>query len=109
MKQILIFTVLSILVACSAKLLNPTQADADRMQSQYPGYSLAELSEGKMLYEQHCGNCHKLHNPKSHNEAQWQEIVPEMAKKVNKNGPVLDATGEEKILRYVITMGSAGR
>lgn len=85
-----------------------TQADVDRVQTKFPGYSLVELNEGRTLFEKHCGNCHGLKRPDSQSEENWQKIVPRMAKKVNKKeGNVLDSRGEDLILKYVITMGPA--
>ena len=98
-----------LLTGCfSAKLLIPTQADVDRVYAKFPDYSLAELNNGKILFEQHCGNCHGLKNPSSRTEEQWKEIIPEMTVKVNKKEEnVLDEHDQELILRYVITMSNA--
>ncbi len=86
----------------------PLQTDADRVQDKFPGYTLAQLNEGKVLYENNCAMCHSLEKPSSESEDEWKKIVPEMVGKVNRrstNG--IDAAGEEKILRYLITMGPA--
>lgn len=113
-KQLLIAACTAILVACgtaksgSAKVESmPSQADVDRVQAKFPGYTLNDLHEGKKLFEANCALCHGLKKPDSRTEEQWKTIVPRMVKKANgKNGNALDASGEEKILRYVITMGS---
>jgi cytochrome c5 len=105
----------AILVACgtaknsgTAKVeALPTQADVDRVQTKFPGYTLDELNQGKQLFEANCNLCHKLKKPASEPESEWREIVPRMVKKVNnKEGHHIDEAGQEKILRYVITMGS---
>ncbi len=105
----------AILVACgtaknsgTAKVeALPTQADVDRVQTKFPGYTLDELYQGKQLFEANCNLCHKLKKPASEPESEWREIVPRMVKKVNnKEGHHIDEAGQEKILRYVITMGS---
>lgn len=86
----------------------PTQADVDRVQDKFPGYTLSQLNDGKLLYEMNCALCHDLMNPASEPENEWRRIVPDMVIKANrKNGNTLDAEGEELILRYVITMGPA--
>ena len=86
----------------------PTQADVDRVQEMFPGYTLDQINEGKFLYEVNCALCHDLMLPSSEPEDEWRTIVPDMVKKANKkNGNTLDAAGEEQILRYVITMGPA--
>lgn len=108
---------IAILVACGtakkstpeAEIL-PTQADVDRVQTKFPGYTLSELNEGKQLFEANCNLCHRLKKPASEPESEWRTIVPRMVKKVNnKKDHHIDAAGEEKILRYLITMGSVGK
>ncbi|MEZ4830039.1 MAG: cytochrome c [Bacteroidia bacterium] len=109
MKKTLFAASFIILTGCfSAKLITPVQADVERVQSKFPNYSLADLTQGKTLYEQHCGSCHGLKKPSSRTEEKWETIVPKMAVKANKKYPnSLDADSQEKILKYLITMGSA--
>lgn len=113
--SLLVVVGVAILVACgtaknsdSAKVeVLPTQGDVDRVQAKFPGYTLDELYQGKQLFEANCNLCHKLKKPASEPESEWREIVPRMVKKVNnKEGHHIDEAGQEKILRYVITMGS---
>ncbi len=116
-KQVLLVVACTaILVACGtaknsggAKVESmPSQADVERVKDKFPGYTLTDLNEGKKLFEANCALCHGLKKPASRTEEEWKTIVPRMVKKVNaKNGNTLDASGEEKILRYVVTMGSA--
>lgn len=114
-KSLLAAVGVAILVACGTAKNSgspkvealPTQGDVDRVQSKFPGYTLDELYQGKQLFEANCNLCHKLKKPASEPESEWKEIVPRMVKKVNsKEGHHIDEAGQEKILRYVITMGS---
>lgn len=114
-KSLLAAVGVAILVACGTAKNSgspkveamPTQGDVDRVQSKFPGYTLDELYQGKQLFEANCNLCHKLKKPASEPESEWREIVPRMVKKVNnKEGHHIDEAGQEKILRYVITMGS---
>jgi len=107
-KTIVILATLALASCFSAKLITPSQSDVDRVLSKYPDYSLADLNNGKSLFEKHCGICHGLKDPSSRTEIQWNSIVPKMTKKVNnKEGNVLDANAEKAILRYLITMSTA--
>lgn len=108
MRTFILLLSLATLAGCfSIHKLSTTQADVDRVAAKYPGYTLHELHHGQKMYATHCGNCHKHVNPKKFTESQWHEIVPDMAKKVNKKEQRLDVEGEEAILRFVVAMSSA--
>jgi len=93
-----------VFTACGTVLLIPDQTDVVRVSDKFPGYTLADLSEGKTLYEENCKKCHGLKDPKKFSEEQWNKIVPPMAKKAK-----IDAQQEESIRKYVITMSGADR
>lgn len=109
MKKISIISVLVILCSCSAKLITPTQSDVDKVSSTYPGYTLADLNQGKTIYEQNCKKCHGLKKPSSQSEADWNEVVPDMVAKANKKAKktVIDAKAQEQLLKYLLTMSTA--
>ncbi len=97
-----------ILAGCaSATLLTPTQSDVDRMSGMYPGYTLAELNEGKSIFEQNCQSCHGLKDPVSRTAEEWKEIVPVMVPKANKkNDNAITPEAQDKLLKYLITMST---
>ncbi|MBX9852227.1 MAG: cytochrome c [Cytophagaceae bacterium] len=104
MKKLLtIFSILFFVVACT-KVVMPvaTENDAKRASEKWPNTTLADLTQGKSLYEQHCAGCHKLYKPDSHNEAQWNKIVPPMANKAK-----IDSEKENLILKYLVTMSAS--
>ena len=111
MKGTLFFLALLSLTACSVTLVTPTQADVDRVSSKYPGYTLAELNDGKTLFQHTCNRCHKLKNPASRNETKWNKLVPKMINKLNsKEGKkVVDENQQELILKYIVTMNSVAK
>jgi cytochrome c5 len=97
----------ALIASCTmSKSATPSQANVDAVADKFPGYTLADLTKGKQLYEENCQTCHKLSDPKSETENEWNHIVPEMVQKTNyKAGKdVLDAEDEKLILRYLITM-----
>jgi cytochrome c len=101
---------LLMLAACSTvKLVQPTQTDVDRGVQKYSNLTLADLNQGKTIYEKECALCHGLKNPASKNEEKWKKIVPDMVQKVNKKkGKVaIDTKSEEILLQYLITMSTA--
>jgi hypothetical protein len=107
-------TILLFVAACKSSKsvttpLSETEADVARMSSKFEGYTLAQLKDGKMHYQQKCASCHGLKNPTSRNEAQWQSIVPEMTAKANRKAGkvVIDNKSQDLILKYLITMSTA--
>lgn len=108
MKKLFLLIAGSALIAsCTmSKSAAPSQANVDAVADKFPGYTLADLMKGKDLYESNCQTCHKLAKPNSESESAWNHIVPEMVQKTNRKAgkDVLDAEGENLILRYLITM-----
>jgi cytochrome c5 len=110
MRKIFFLSLLSVLTACATvKLIPPAQSDVDRVSSKYPGYSLTDLKSGQALFEQTCNRCHRLKNPTSRDEDQWNKIVPKMIQKLNKKegSVVIDNKQEQSILQYLVTMSGA--
>ena len=108
MRKITLFLPILIFTACAVKLALPLQADADRVSAKYPGYTLAQLSEGKSLFENKCSTCHGLKKPTKLDEAQWAHEVPDMARKAERKAGKVVITKDEQelILKYLVTMGS---
>ncbi len=106
-KSLKVLVVISVLLSCSASktvLLPVSQNEVDLVKSKYPDYTLNNLQEGKTLYEQKCSTCHGLKKVTSHDEEQWNEIVPWMTKKANKKKPQITTEQEDLILKYLVTM-----
>lgn len=103
----LVFCIL--LFACSAvKLATPTQTDVDRAQADFPGNTLADLNQGKSLYEKKCTVCHGLKDPKKYSREKLDKIVPGMSKKANKKQEgAVNASQQELILKYMVTMSKS--
>jgi cytochrome c len=105
-KNVIIFSVM-VLAACSPKVYKLSEDDATRGGIKFPGLTLAELNEGKALYETKCTTCHAAKRPGSKNEQEWRKIVPSMAEaSKNKGKGVITEAEQDNILKYVITMAS---
>ena len=109
MKKLTILTLILFAACVPVKLAIPTQADADRGAKQFNGFTLAELNQGKTLYEQNCAECHRLKYPRSKTEAEWTKIVPNMVRRANRDAgrEKIKPHDQELILHYVITMSTA--
>lgn len=46
-----------------------------------PTSSPEQIAQGKTIFENSCGRCHKLPDPTSHNSVQWVGIMNSMAPK----------------------------
>jgi len=102
MKKVISILWVAVFASCAAyKPIVPTQADADRAAQKIPGTTLADLTEGKSLFEQHCDKCHSLKRPFKHSEDEVGKVLPKMAHKAK-----LDSRQEELVRKYLLTMNS---
>lgn len=100
MKKIIILVCVTFLMACAAyKPIAPSQADAERATQKFPGTTLAELNEGKAIFEGNCNKCHSLKKPFKKTEEEVKNVLPKMAKKAK-----IDTKQEELVLKYLLTM-----
>jgi len=83
----------------------PTAADASRGSAHFPDVTLSELSQGRTLYVNRCGNCHVLKRPVELPPEQWQAEVSDMRAK---NGVKLSDAEAQAIVRYLTVAASAG-
>ncbi len=94
-----------VLAACAPKqFYAPNDLDIERGRTKFPNYTLAEMNRGKIVYSQNCGNCHAYKNPSKYSESEWNEIVPRMVKKANKNDMLINKEEAELLRKFVITM-----
>ena len=100
MKKFLIISSAILLVACAAyKPIAPAQADADRAAKISPGVTLADLNEGKVIFETKCHKCHSLKKPFKKTDDEIEAALPKMAKRAK-----LDDRQEKLVLDYLLTM-----
>jgi len=109
MKKSIVIASFLFLTACSAKLVAPTQADADRVEQRMPNTTLADLQEGKTLFETKCTQCHGLKKPASKTESEWQQIIPIMAKRAEKeHKQLITGHDQEQIMKYLTAYAKQG-
>ncbi len=88
-RQIVLLSVLAIfLLGCAVSLYIPTENDAIKQQT-----SLELLTQGRNLYQNKCGRCHKAFSTTKYTEQQWLPQVNRMQKRAK-------VTNEEKELIY---------
>ncbi len=87
MKKSLLLCTLSFVIfyACSVKKSTIDQIPAEDsttviVETVSPEIPL-ELQQGKKLYDNSCGKCHKLYEPKDYTAESWKPIVARMQKK----------------------------
>lgn len=83
----------------------PAEKTATNTPTPSPRIANPALAEGKSLYEQHCGACHKLKNPKDFTEEQLNKVVPNMVAKTNKKAgnEAISAEKQKAILTYLVS------
>ena len=59
--------------ACAAFVPEPDRADAGGSDA-----TLAELREGRHLYVEKCGGCHRLYDVDAFNDGEWKDHVQDM-------------------------------
>ncbi len=79
----------------------PSQTDAERASQKYPGTTLADLTEGKSIFEHSCKKCHSLGKPFNNSAETVEAVLPKMAKRAK-----LDTKQEALVLKYLLTMHS---
>jgi cytochrome c5 len=103
MKKIIILISVTFFVACAAyKPLAPSQTDAERATQKFPGTTLADLNQGKTIFEESCKKCHSLKKPFTKSEEEIRNVLPKMAKKAK-----IDSQQEDLVLKYLLTMNTA--
>ncbi|HET9959390.1 MAG TPA: hypothetical protein VFQ61_33095 [Polyangiaceae bacterium] len=86
------------LTGCASSLPPPTAAQVQAAQEREPAASLADLTRGRDLYVQKCGNCHALRDPAGMNREQWDHAIHEM--RTEQNVKLTEAEHQD-ILRYL--------
>lgn len=89
----------SLIVSCTVSLPVPTDEDALLAKSLVGETNLHELTEGRKLYGDRCGNCHRLYSPVAFSPARWEKEIYKM-----KDEAKLDEQEYGLITKYLLTM-----
>jgi cytochrome c5 len=84
--------------ACATSLPPPSEADATRAATQWPGTTVETLSRGRITYLDHCTSCHAAYRPDAQPAAVWRKIVEKMATRSK-----LDHQSTEDVVRYLVS------
>jgi len=90
-----------LLVACAGGLPAPSDGDAQRVVSRWPGVRTADLEQGRSLYAQRCARCHALYEPEAYPAAKWEGAVHEMRDRAG-----LSEGEERSIIQYLVSVSS---
>jgi mono/diheme cytochrome c family protein len=85
---------------CAAGLPPVTKLQAERASERWPGTSVAQLEQGRVLYQGRCGNCHQLFSPGHFPEQRWRVEIAEMRERAH-----LTTDQENLIFQYLATAG----
>jgi mono/diheme cytochrome c family protein len=91
------------LIGCAADLPHATEADAARVNGNFPGASVPQLEHGRALYVERCAGCHQLREPASETPLAWPRVVAEMR---NGHGVHLTQDEELRIVVYLVSVSS---
>jgi len=89
------------LSACAAFVPEPERADAGGSES-----VLAELRQGRVLYVEKCGGCHRLYDVDAYGDPEWREHVQDMVRE-----GMVKVTRQEQsaLVRYLTAVNSKPR
>ena len=90
-----VFLGLSIL-SCASAIPDPREADLLTLPNDLSGMTLEDLREGRRLYVENCGGCHRLRTPDERTPAQWTEAFVKMRKRVR-----LTTHEEDRLIAYL--------
>jgi hypothetical protein len=101
-KKALMLVSITLIAACSSyKPIVPAQSDADYAAQIIPGITLAELNQGKAIFEESCHKYHSLKKLFTKSEDEIKSALPKMAKRAR-----IYSKQEDLVLKYLLTMST---
>lgn len=84
------------MMSCGTAIPDPQEADLRMLPGDLSEIKLHDLRDGRKLYVQNCGGCHRLKPPQEQTDSQWIESYAKMRTRVD-----LDRSEEERLLAYL--------
>lgn len=81
-----------------AVLVHPSDVHVAWATARWPDATLAELSQGRTEYVDHCAGCHTLVRPETQAPEDWPDLVREME---DEQGVELTADERRRIVWYL--------
>jgi cytochrome c5 len=76
---------------------------ADEIAGMKNKYNEKQMAEGKVIFENSCGECHDLHQPADFKVGTWDKILPKMCRKAK-----LSSEQAALVRAWIITNAKAG-
>jgi len=87
----------SVAVSCGPTkvvAMQPSDPAVPQMPSPPKEGSAVRIAEGKGLFEQNCGKCHKLFSPTAFTQTEWEPILKRMQPKARLDDQQMDLVRE---------------
>jgi len=98
-------TILFLSECAEKKLASSTKKEtpAEEVTAMKTKYTADQIAQGKVIYNQKCGECHDLHAPAEFTVHEWDDILPGMSHKAK-----LSSDDAGIVRSWVITNAKAG-
>ncbi len=90
-----------LLTACAAFVPEPDRSDAGGDEA-----VLADLRQGRLLYVEKCGGCHRLYDVDAYSDGEWRGHVEDM---IRENQVRLTRPEHASLVRYLTSLNSKPR
>jgi hypothetical protein len=86
------------LASCGTALPDPQLSDLQTLGADFSWVSLQDLRDGRRLYADNCGGCHRLRPPQDLTSPEWNKAFLEMRQRIR-----LKDTEADRVIVYLKT------
>jgi mono/diheme cytochrome c family protein len=101
--RLIAFALAGAVSACGGGLPEPNAVDAERAGARWPSVKVADLAQGRDLYQGRCASCHQLYEPHAFSPEKWEIELHEMSARARLSEPQ-----ELLILQYLVSVSGRG-